>query len=374
MKKIIFAVMATGLSMLSADAQNNIYGRTPTVQDSTELYYKKRDKTMRLQDLEGERKRIEDSEKFRLKQTIDAINTRLEKNEITAEEAKKQKEEAAKNTALNIDQKIAIVENQIKLAERENYWTFEYERGSAIELGLGNAYDDNGSALLGIKYENRRKDVKYDKRTYGDIVVAGGLSNTFSADRSLKDSPFKIMKSGFAELGYTLRTRLMKDNNFLRLAYGASFQIHSFEANGNRFFEMSGNKQTILTPAPEDLKMQKFRVTNFVFPVYLEFGNSKKHELYDRVRYNTVNNWKGGIGGFAGMNVWNKQFLRYYENNVKVESTETRSFNVSNFVYGVGGYVGYGPISLYASYQLNPLFKNNTIQENVFSLALRIDL
>lgn len=366
--------MATGLSLPALNAQNNIYGRTPTEPDSLELAYRKSDRKMRLQDLEGEKKRIEDSEKFRLKQILEAINKQLERKEITADEAKTKKEEAAKTTALNIDQKLAIVENQIKLAERDNYWTFDYAKGSTLELGLGNVVDDRGSFLLGINFdESGRRDVKYDKRTYGDVVIAGGINNVFSADQSLSDSPYKIWKSGFSELGFTFRTRLMKESNFLRLAYGASFQIHSFELGQNRYFAQDG-PQTVMVTAPEDLKVQKLRVTNLVFPVYLEFGPSRKYEFYDRVRYNTVESWKAGIGGYAGLNVWNRQNLRYYENGRKITETQERSFNVSNFVYGVGAYVGFGPISLYATYDLQPLFKDNLIKENVFSLGLRLDL
>lgn len=373
MKKIIFSLAASGLSMSYAAAQNNIYARTPTVLDSVEIKYRENDRKMRLQDLEGEKKRIEDSEKFRLKQTVDKINLRLENREITAEEARKSKEEAAKNTALNIDQKIAIVENQIKLAQRENYWTFEYERGSAIELGLGNAYDDKGSFLLGLNYVDRRKDVRYDKRTYGDVVLAGGINNMFAKGRALQDSPYKIWKSGFYEIGYTLRTRLMKESNFFRLAYGASIQNHSFEAGGNRYFEMVPG-QTVLSTATQDLKAQKLHITNLVFPVFIEFGPSEKFEFYDRIRYDTVSSWKGGIGGYAGMNIGNRQLLRYYQDGIRVDDRQTRSFNTSNFVYGLSGYAGIGPISLYATYELSPVFKNASVRENVLSIGLRLDL
>ncbi len=372
MKKIIFAVLAAAIGMSKLNAQNIIQSKE-SERDSTELAWHERDKKMALQDLEDEKKRIQDSEKFRLKKELDAINQKLSDNKITADEAKQLKEDAAKKAAISIDAKLAIVENQIKLVEAGDFWTFKHERGSQIELGLGNVYDDRGSFLLGLNYVDQRKSVQYDKRTYADIVVAGGISNTLSSERSLKESPYKIWKSGFAELGFTFRTRLLKDSNYWRLAYGTSLQIHSFELTGNRIFTVDGD-QTNYTNFDENLKYQKLRITNLVFPVYLEFGNSKKLEYYDRVRYSTVQNWKFGIGGYAGMNLWQNQTIRYKEDGRKIEDSQRRSFNASNFVYGVGAYAGFGPTALYVNYDLNPLFKDGPQKENVISLGLRIDL
>src|SRR5690606_37894505 len=117
---------------------------------------------------------------------------------------------------------------------------------------------------------------------------------------------------GFAEFGLAFRTRLLKESNFYRLAYGASIQIHNFELTGNRAFAVDGDK-TLFEPFPIDLKRQKLQVTNLVFPVYLEFGPSTKREFYDKFRYSTVEHFKFGVGGFLGLNVGSNQFTRYYE-------------------------------------------------------------
>jgi len=374
MKKIIFALLATALSMPCLEAQNVPKDSAGQVVDSAALKYLRNRSQYLVQDLEEEKTRVEKYEKFRLKQTLALINTRLEKKEITAPEAQKLKEDAAKEAALNIDNKIAIIDNHLELAKRtKSDWTFQYDQGSTIELGLGNSYDDNGSFLLGLGFESKTKKVNFDKRTYTDVVIAGGINNALSSDRSLKESPYKIWKSGFAELGFTFRTRLLKDSNFWRLAYGSSLQLHSFELTGNRIFTVDGN-QTNYEPFDYNLKYQKLRVTNLVFPAYLEFGNSKKLEYYDRYRYSTVENWRFGIGGYAGMNIWNNQTLRYRADGRKRDESFRNSYNVSNFIYGVGAYAGFGATSLYVTYDLNPLFKNGPQKENVLSVGLRIDL
>lgn len=373
MKKTVLAVVAAGIAMSNLNAQNIIPERQESLNDSIAFHDNQTWPNTALQDLEAEKDRIEKQEKFKLKQALNVINTRLGKNEITAAEAQRLKEDAAKTAALNIDNKLAIIENQRQLLERGSSWTFSYEGGSSLEVGLGNVYDDKGSFMLGVGFKNNSKKVTYDKRTYTDIVVAGGINNAFSSEHSLKDSPYKIWKSGFAELGLAFRTRLLKESNYLRLVYGASLQLHSFELTGNRYFTVDGD-QTNFETFPYDLKQQKLRITNLVFPVYVEFGPSKKIEYYDRVRYSTVEDIRFGIGGHAGLNIWNNQFLKYREGGRKIQDSEKRSFNATNFVYGVGGYVGFGPISLYATYDLNPIFKNGPARQNVFSLALRVDL
>lgn len=372
MKKFIFAVLATGLSMSSIEAQET-KNHSNKHQDSTYIKWEQDRKTARLSDLEEEKKRIQDVEKFKLKNTLDFIQKRLDKAEITQEEAKNLKEKAAEITAANIDQKLAIVENQIKLVERKEYYTYEHPRATALELGIGNALDDNGSFILGLNYDNNSKKTKYDKRTTSDVVFAGGISNTFSKNHGLSDTPYTILKSGFAEFGVAFRTRLFKEHNFYRVAYGLSYQMNTFTISNDRYFAIDGN-QTNIQPFGQELKHQKLRLNNLVLPIHFEFGPSQKKEFYNKVRYNTINNWKVGIGGFVGVNTGAKQFFKYTDEGRKTETSERRDFNQSKFIYGTSAYIGYGPIALYAKYEFQPLFKNAEVKENVMSLGLRIDL
>ncbi len=367
MKKTLFAALATALVMPALYAQE-----TPkTAVDSTKSQADYR-KDFKLQDLEAEKKRVEEQEKFKLKQALNTINEKLAANQITADEAQKLKLDAAKEAAMNIDNKLAIIENQKQLVERGVNYTFEFESGRTFEVGLGNATDDNGSAMLGIAYENRSKKVQYDKRTYSDITVVGGINNTLSG-AALKDSPFKIWKSGYSEFGVTFRTRILKDDNYWRLAYGSAIQVQSLELTQNRYFVPNG-EQTSFEPFPFDLKRTKLRIYNLIFPVYLEFGDSKKTESYDRIRYNTLSHVRYGIGGFGGVNIGNMQTFRYDENNRRIDIRDKRSVNPSSFVYGIGAYVGIGPLALQATYNFNNIFKDGPTNQNLMSLGLRLDL
>ena len=378
MNRLIFylTILVTGLCMQFANAQTDvIVGKTETTKSSkkSDAEYDLEVKQRLLETLKRQKESVEAEEKAVLKHELEKINKALEQGTITAEEAQTRKELAARNAALNIDNKTAILENQRALAERDQNYNIKPDRGGYIALGLGNAYDDQGSMLLGVEYEAPAK-VIFDKRTYGDIVVASGISNAFTERSSLKDSPYKWWKSGYTELGYTLRTRLAKESNFFRLAYGLSFQINTLSVGGNQYFTEQPGGQTILEDFAYDLKRQDFRITNLVVPVYLEFGPSTRTDYADKFRYSTLSSIKAGIGGYAGMRIGSMQELTYKVDGSRHRDRLYRDYNASNFVYGLGAYVGYGPLSLYFKYDLNPIFKNAASKQNLFSVALRFDL
>ena len=57
----------------------------------------------------------------------------------------------------------------------------------------------------------------------------------------------------------------------------------------------------------------------------------------------------------------------------EVKNKEKGDFNVSDLTYGLSAYIGYGATSLYAKYDINPMFKNNNIDQNNVSLGIRFD-
>ena len=80
-----------------------------------------------------------------------------------------------------------------------------------------------------------------------------------------------------------------------------------------------------------------------------------------------------GIGGFVGVNTNSKQFIEYEQNGYKFKEKQKGDFNVNDFTYGVSTYIGYRATSLYLKYDLNPIFKNNPVNQNNISLGIRFD-
>ena len=101
--------------------------------------------------------------------------------------------------------------------------------------------------------------------------------------------------------------------------------------------------------------------------------DSKRIQKEDYVRCSTRNTFRLGLGGFAGLNIGTKQKIISTVDGDSTKENTRSNFNTSDFVYGLNGYIGVGSISLYAKYDLNPLFKDNPIEENNISFGLRFD-
>lgn len=325
----------------------------------------------KIEELKKLRDDIKNQEKEFLKAEVEAINRRLENADISNEEAEILKKEAAKKRALNIENRIAIVSNKISLLQRneEGYNANEDEELSKIGISIGG---EEGS-FAGINITNKNKPKKYDLRTTSDFVLAFGLNNAIIEGENLDDSPYKFGGSRFFEIGWAWKTRVFKNSNFLRLKYGYSFQINGLKPKDNNYFVQDGN-QTILEEFPEDLKKSKLSITNLVFPVHFEFGPSKKIDKDTYFRYSTDNQFKIGIGGYAGFNIGSRQKLKYELDGERTKDKQKKSFNTTNLVYGLSTYIAFDEVALYVKYDLSPIFKNQAIDQNNISLGVRFDM
>ena len=322
----------------------------------------------RIKVLEQSKALIQNEERELLKAEVEAINQRLENSEITEAEAEKLKKEAAIKRALNIENRLAIIDNKIALLQRNDNEPDEDDDSSQYVIRLGGNARDNDFFYIGKK----NKPKKYDRRTSSDLVFAIGLNNVVADGESIGDS-FSVLGSGFVELGWSWKTRVFENSNALRLKYGFSFQWNKLSPKDDQYFVQNGNVTTLET-FPSELRESEFRTTNLVFPVFFEFGPSKKIERDTYFRYSTHRKFKVGLGGYAGFNIGTQQKLRYKEDGDRVKQKIRKDYNTSDFVYGLGAYIGFGEISLYAKYDLNPMFKDQAIDQNNLSLGLRFDL
>jgi len=306
---------------------------------------------------------IEEAEKKGLQDDILKIEKRLNKNEITKEEAQKLKEEAAQKRALNIEDKISIADSQIALLDRnKNYESLEiynkYGYESNIRIGRIFEFNSNG---------HRKKDTvgtkeRLNRRTYSYLVFAIGANNLVT-DGAVAHSNFKYAGSRFYEWGIAFNRKLGKNSNLLHLQYGLSLMYNDLKATDNRLFVDNGKETTLETNAVH-MKDSRFRNVNLVVPVHFELDFSKtRHEGF-----------RLGMGGYAGVNLKTKQIVKYDVEGYKTRDVTKGNFNVNDFVYGLSTYVGYKSTSLYLKYDLNPLFKDNVIDQNNISLGLRFDL
>ncbi len=336
-----------------------------------------KDYQQKVEQLKKRKERISEQEKEALKIEVEEINKRYEKNQINCEESKVLKESAAKKRALNIENRIAIIENEILLLERNNGDVLNVEAMdstgiSALEINIDLKRAD-GSSILWEKSRRLNKELKYDRRTYSDFVMAIGLNNALIDGQSINDSPYKIGGSRFFEMGWSWRTRIFENTNFVRLNYGFSFQFNGLKPKDNQYFAVE-NGQVELQEFEYDLRKSKLRMDNLVFPVHLEFGPSKLHKTDKTMRYSLTNQFRLGIGAYGGFNMGTHQKLKYDRNGEKVEDKLKRGYNTNELVYGLSAYVGFDGTLLYMKYDLDPIFKDAPIEQNNISLGLRFDL
>lgn len=322
----------------------------------------------RARDISYSIAQISKEEKDSLKIEVEQVNVLLEKNEISKEEADKRKTELAEKRAANIETRVAaekekldkLIEDRIdgKVEESTNRFSISYEKGTS-DLKK----DSTKVCVSNYSY----------KRTTSQFVFAIGV-NRVVTDGVIDDTNFE-WRSDYYEWGLTLNSRILKDNNLLHLKYGLSLQYNNLRPNHNRVFATNGTDQTMLVDSGiEDVRVSRFRYVNLVVPVHLEFDFTKKKTNGDKTYFPSHDSFRIGIGGFVGANVKEKQILKYDdEEGHKVYDKRKGDYNVSDFVYGLSAYVGYQSISLYAKYDLQPLFANNPVDQNTLSMGVRFD-
>jgi len=358
-----------------------IFGQNINAQDTSEttetqaqIEYRKekeQEKKERIEYLKQKRAEAIQFEKDQLKGRVSYINKQIEKDNMTAEEGEAEKKEWAEYVAKNIDYKTTIIDAQIALVERNGV----QNQPTQVSVGFGGE-DADGKRVFGVAIDNGKgvRRVNHDRRTRSDFVFAFGLNNALADGRSLEDSPYKVAGSRFAELGFAWTTRVFENSGWLRFKYGLSFQFNGLKPEDNQFFVRDGD-QIVLQEFDRDLDKSKLRLGNLVVPVHFEFGPAKRRGEGDDIRFSTHNKFKIGVGGYAGLNLGTMQKLKFDSaegNDVKLK--ERGGFNTNNFIYGLSGYVGYDNIGLYVKYDLNPIFKDNLVEERNISLGFRFDL
>lgn len=332
-------------------------------QDSLSNHYK-------LKELETERSRLISNEKLRLKSRVTEIEEKLTKSSISEEEAESQKMYYATIAAENIENRNAIIDNQIALIERGQPVNLEHG-GFRLVFGADN------KGTFGLDFEPRddmeEENVEYDKRTTSNFVISAGVNNAIIDGQSLEDSPYRHWGSRFFEIGWAWNTRVFENTNWLRIKYGFSFQFNGLKMDGNQYYEEQGN-QTLMQDFPVQLDKSKMRFDNLVLPVHFELGTSDKEVKEDRVRYHTGGKLKVGLGGYGGVNITTMQKLKYEEEGRSRKDKFKQNYNTNNFIYGLSAYVGIGDFSIYAKYELNTIFKTNPVEQRNASLGIRFDL
>ena len=312
--------------------------------------------------------KITAEEKQALKELVEAVNLKLEKGTINKQQADEQKLKLATASANNIESRLTLEEAKLtqlvkdkvegKLAESD---TVSKRKRKSISI----FYDGN-------KEKDSVDDNKSERRTTSQFVFAAGFNNIVTNEQVAK-SDFRYLGSHFYEWGMTYNTRILKASNLLHFKYGFSVMYNNLRPTQQRIF-VENNNQTTLQTSGIELKDSRFKNVNLVLPIHFEFDFSKNQTKDDKPFFKSHDNFRIGLGGFAGVNLKSKQYIEFNDlSDNYVRQISKGNYNTNDFVYGLSTYIGYKATSLYLKYDLNPLFSDNLIKQNNVSLGLRFD-
>lgn len=318
---------------------------------------------------------IAEEEKRALKAEVEALDKAVELGKMTKEEAATSKSKIAEERAKNIETKIAVQEKALRDLVNGNVNVEESNDGlkeNSFVISKDSLKKNSFSIDGRLKSKNFDKN-KSENRTTSQFVFAVGYNNLVT-NNMVANSQFKYNRSGFAEWGVTWNTRLSNNSNLIHLKYGVGFMYNELRATNNRIFA-DINNQTVLVDAGVETKVRRtfFRNVYFVVPIHLEFDFSKTKIVDDKKVFKSHTGARFGIGGFVGVNSNTKQFIQYEQDGYRIRENQKGDFNVNDFTYGVSTYIGYKQTSLYLKYDLNPIFKNNPVDQNNISLGIRFD-
>lgn len=306
-------------------------------------------------------KTIANEEKKALKAEIEALDKEVESGKMSKQDADLAKTKIAEERAKNIETRTAEYELALRELITNQVQTIDTDTTIAVNN-------------VNINIKSKKNDPnKSENRTTSQLVFATGFNNLVT-DGAIANSEFGYARSTFYEWGLTWNTRLSKNSNLLHFKYGVGFMYNMLHATENRVFAEIGDK-TVLVDAGVDTKANKtyFKNVYFVVPMHLEFDFSKTSTVDDKKVFKSHKGARFGIGGFVGVNTNSKQFMRYNQDGHKISVRDKGDFNVNDFTYGLSTYIGYKQTSLYLKYDLNPMFKNNAIDQNNISLGIRFD-
>lgn len=338
----------------------------------------------RVKEITFEIDKVTKEEKLALKNEVEQINAQFDTGTISDTQAQEKKKAFATIRANNIETRVAQLEGELKELMQQRIdgkiKDPEYLNDTIWINGRGYVQTDvrnkkGKSFSFSFKKGKIHDSIsqrRTEPRTTSQFVFATGLNNLVT-NGAVANSDFRYFGSHFYEWGIAWNRRINKEHNLLHLRYGLSVMYNNLRPTENRMFVDQG-EQTQLQVSEKHLNESRFRNVYLVLPLHLEFDFTPTRTYNDQKVFKTHQSFKVGIGGYAGFNVKSKQILKTDSDGYKNRSVTKGNFNVNDFIYGVSAYVGYKETSLYVKYDLNPLFKNNAVDQNNVSLGVRFDL
>lgn len=303
------------------------------------------------------------NEDYSLTDKIKVVNDQVDMGRISKEQAyqiitKISNEPPVAIQVVPVVEEVEVVEVEAVDAAEENY---DYDWGketSPFDFAMGVQMDTV------VKY--RTKITPYLAFGVGNVATDGAFAN----------SEFGYLRSNYFEWGIAARAPFSKTNNKWGIRYGLGFKYNGLATTQNREFTLAGN-QTVTAPSTKELRKNYayLRNTYITIPLSLDFTTTTKTYNQANRRFTTNEGINFGIGGYVGYNINSKQFIRYENaDGYKISEQQKGDWNVNDFQYGLTAYAGKDTFKLVLKYDLNPMFSDNIVDQNYWSIGLQLGL
>jgi len=341
MKKLILTT-AFLLSILSVQAQEFFSDKRP-VQSANQF-------TKKVNDISYDIDLIIKNNKEKLKQDLNEIDQKVESNQLTKVEADKLRNEKAEFYAKQIEEETKIQEDKIKVL-------------------INNKIEDNIN--FSTDMSAYQKQLVENKSLFIVEYVFGNSKMLF--DDKSKDNYVSTNFLSSIGVGMGAKTRIGKDESSFFWKSMLDVNFHFFKLQNDKTFE-NINGETVFIDLDSAVKKSRMYSNEIKWSNYIEYDFSKhKTDDFGNKIIKSRQSFYVGLGGFIGHNQISRGLV-YDKNGEEYNERTQARFNSNPFIYGVGGYIGYQNFNIKATYNLNPVFKNSISNQNIFNIALVLEL
>lgn len=283
--------------------------------------------------------KIVKQEKENLQIVSDSLNLLVQNDDISYEKAQEIKENLAQKSAERIN--LLVTEEEEKLVEL-------VQNQVNTQIINSDEKEDNTSGFL-------RRTSLHSVWTFGYRGVRG--------NKEKQGIDFGI--------GLELKTRVFKNNSLFYIKYGLTYNSqYEYLIDPNKYYVVNGS-QTDYMDYSGNLKRNSVFLNSYLrMPIALELDFSKKSVVQGKEVFRVNQGFKFSVGGYIGYNTDSRQTLRYTENGRTVSRTIRGDWNINDWEYGLMATASYKTFGVYATYGLNPVFRDNPNNERIFAIGI----
>lgn len=311
----------------------------------------------------------------------------LEQKKLSKEEYRAEKQKIAGRFGKIINEKISAEINFLNEITREKV-------NQALKKGVDstsncNSEDANKVELrFGGRKHYYNPKVENDKKYFPKSLYSSGVVVNYSflnlTQNAQSFNPFdnnsmmRIGNSHSVEIWARKNKQLGSRMSPVFIHYGIAYRSDTYMSKKPYIFAENGDNIELQEFQEGRLKRSKFRNTYFTLPVEFSWvlnPQYKTDEKYGTYLKPNKNEFRIGVGAYAGVNLRSIIKVKYYDENNNFEKYKNITDNgVNSFLFGGKVSASYGGLVLFLKKDFTPIFNSNTNMPAKNAVHLGIEL